>query len=307
MKKLIKLLITIMIISIIPVMTTGCTKKNRTTSKTSSSSKIQIGISFDSFVIERWLRDRDAFTMKAQELGAKVNVQNANGDIDEQISQIKYLIKKKVDVIVIIPVDCDKLSDVVNEAEEAGIKVICYDRLIKNADTDLYISFDNEAVGADMANALVKAIPEGGNIFMINGSPSDNNVTMVKKGFDSVISKSNLNVIYEEYCKNWSADEASAYAEEAVKKYKNVKGIMCGNDDLASAVSQVLSENRMSGKVAMVGQDADLLACQRIVEGTQTMTVFKKVEDLAEKAACFAVELAKGKNIDADSTKYYTH
>lgn len=268
---------------------------------------LQIGFSFDSFVIERWLRDRDAFVITAKNQGAEVNVQVANGDADTQISQIKYFIKKKMDVIVIVATDGDKLKEVVREAKEAGIKIIAYDRLIHNADTDLYISFDNEQVGREMAKALINISPEGGDIYMINGPESDNNAAIINRGFLEVINESKLNVVYNKSCANWNADLAAEYVEDALPKYRNVKGIMCGNDDLASATFRVLSENRLAGKVSIVGQDADLAACQRIVEGTQTMTVFKQVEDLAKTAAYLAVALAKGEDITGPSinSSYY--
>lgn len=154
---------------------TGCgTQKIETTKKeTTEEKKLQIGLSFDSFVIERWLRDRDMFVSTAQGLGAEVNVQVAGGDVDEQISQIEYFIQKEMDVIVIIPIDGDALYDVVKEAKDKGIKVVCYDRMIANVDADLYITIDNEMVGTLMGEALVEACPDGGNIFAINGSPTD--------------------------------------------------------------------------------------------------------------------------------------
>lgn len=116
--------------------------------------RIQIGLSFDSFVIERWQRDRDAFVARAAELGADVNVQNANGDVEEQIAQIEYLIEKKMDVIAIVAVDSQRLSDVVAKAKREGIRIIAYDRLITDAGADLYISFDNERIGQMMGKAL---------------------------------------------------------------------------------------------------------------------------------------------------------
>ena len=262
---------------------------------------LQIGFSFDSFVIERWIRDRDAFVMTAKELGAEVNVQVANGDVKTQISQIKYFIKKKLDVIVIVAADGEALKEVIKEAKDAGIKIVSYDRLIKNANTDLYISFDNEDVGEEMAKALIHAVPSGGDIYMIAGSASDNNVNMIKQGFLGRIKESSLKVVYENSCANWNAELAATYVEEALKTYPKVRGIMCGNDDLASEVFKVLSENRLAGKVCIVGQDADLTACQRIVEGTQTMTVFKQVEDLARAAAYLSVALGNGEDI-TDST-----
>ncbi len=283
---------------LLAITVTGCSKKQSDNKINFENDKVlQIGFSFDSFVIERWIRDRDAFVMTAKELGAEVNVQVANGDVDTQISQIRYFIKKKMDVIVILATDADALKDVVKEAKDAGIKIVSYDRLIRNADTDLYISFDNGQVGTEMAKALVNSIPEGGNIYIISGPSSDNNVDMIDKGFLNIIKSSNLKVVYKQSCANWSAELAAGYVEEALEQYPDVKGIMCGNDDLASQIFLVLSEKRLAGKVCIVGQDADLAACQRIVEGTQTMTVYKSVEDLAKAAAYLTVELGRGEDI----------
>lgn len=259
---------------------------------------MQIGLAVDSFVIERWIRDRDVFVAEARELGAEVNVQDAGGDAEEQIKQIEYFIQKQMDSIVVIARDCTVLADVIRKAESAGIPVISYDRLIDNAGTDLYISFDNEMVGELMAEALIEAIPDGGEVFMIQGSVEDNNVEMVRKGFTENIENSNLQVVYEANCEGWIAEAAAEYVEEGLKKYPNVKGIMCGNDDIASMVVQVLAENQLAGKVAVVGQDGDLAACQRIVEGTQYMTAFKSIEEQAQEAAHYAVALGKGEKLD---------
>lgn len=294
------LVIAILFVSVM----TGCSYNSAPEKVTDKKKSINIGLCFDSFVIERWLRDRDTFVTAAKELGAKVNVQNANGDVKEQISQIDYLISQNVDVIVIIAVDCGAISDAVKRAKDKGISVISYDRLIKNVDTDLYISFDNETVGKDMGKAMKRALPHGGKIFEINGSSADDNVIRVEKAFKHEISKAGIDIVYSNYCKGWSAKAAGEYVEKALEKYPDVDGIMCGNDDLASEVARVLSENRLSGKVALIGQDADLLACQRIVEGTQKMTEFKKVEELAKTAAYFAVKIAKGeKYYKADDSK----
>lgn len=290
-------LILVIAILLISVMT-GCSYNSAPKKVADKKKSINIGLCFDSFVIERWLRERDTFVTAAKELGAKVNVQNANGDVKEQISQIDYLISQNVDVIVIIAVDCEAISDAVKRAKNKGISVISYDRLIKNVDADLYISFDNETVGRDMGKAMKHALPHGGKIFEINGSSADDNVIRVEKAFKQEISEAGIDIVYSDYCKGWSAKAAGEYVEKALEKYPDVDGIMCGNDDLASEVARVLSENRLSGKVALIGQDADLLACQRIVEGTQKMTEFKKVEELAKTAAYFAVKIAKGE-------KYY--
>ncbi len=268
-----------------------------------SEDKVRIGISFDSFVIERWLRDRDVFTATAQSLGAEVNVQNANGDIDEQISQIEYLIDKKMDVITIIAIDGEALNSVVKKARQNGIRIVCYDRLIRNAGTDLYISFDNRMVGTLMGQALADSLPDGGRIFQIQGSSSDYNVALVREGFEEALEGTGIEIAYSTFCDNWLAELAFDAVEEGLGQCSGkVDGIMCGNDDLAGQAIRALAENKMAGGVPVVAQDAELSACQRIVEGTQTMTVYKSVDKEASAAARLAVALARGEDITSEDS-----
>lgn len=283
--------------------TTGCSDKNEDTKDTDvTEKKLQIGLSFDSYVIERWQRDREVFVSTAQDLGAEVTVQNANGDVEEQISQIEYLIDKRMDVIVIIAVDSEALSDVMIKAKEAGIICVAYDRLVRNANVDLYISFDNEQVGRLMAEALVEGVPKGGNIVTIFGPKSDHNVTLVEQGFQDVMKEKDIKVIYSVYAKGWLAEEAYDAINAALEINDKIDGVLCGNDNLATQAVLALSENRLAGKVIVTGQDADLVACQRIVEGTQTMTVYKPVDKLAKAAAEYVVKMAKGEEINVTST-----
>lgn len=283
-------------------LTVGCSKVGAKTEADLSQQKgeepLQIGLSIDSFVIERWNRDRDVFVSAAKEMGAEVNVQNANGDVKEQIDQIQYFIKKQMDVIVVVAGDCEALSEIMRKAKDAGIKTITYDRLIQDSNCDIHISFDNVEVGKLMAEGLVKEIPEGGKVFLIQGPETDHNVAMVRKGFDEVIKDKNLEVVYERNCEGWIAEHAYDYVKEGLEKYPDVKGILCGNDDLATQVFRALSEERVAGKVCLVGQDGDLMACQRIVEGTQNMTAFKSIEEEARLGAVYAVKLGRGEPLE---------
>ncbi len=278
----------------------GCNKETVTaeTAATDDAAALEIGISFDSFLIERWIRDRDVFVSTAKSLGADVNVQNSNGDLQEQIDQIEYFIKKQVDVIVVVAGDCNKLDSVMKKAKDAGIKTMCYDRLIQNADCDMFISFNNEKVGILMAESLIESIPEGGDIFMIQGSPTDQNVDEVRNGFFKTLEGSNLNVVHKESCTGWLAEPAFYYVKEGLSDHRDVKGIMCGNDDIATQVFRALSEEQLAGTVILVGQDGDLIACQRIVEGTQQMTAFKSVTEQARLAAELAVKLGRGESLE---------
>ena len=282
--------------------TAGCgTVENGKENETREEEKIQIGMSFDSFVIERWQRDRDVFVSVAKELGAEVNVQNANGLVEEQKKQIDYFIQKGMDVIVIIAIDPASLQDSVKKAKDAGIKVVSYDRLINDTDMDLYISFDNEMVGDMMARALLEEGIDGdSNVIMIGGSPTDNNVPLVEGAFKRVMSKHRVGILDSVHADNWRAEEAAAYIYANPVKVAQADAIMCGNDDLATQAVRALAETRQAGDILVVGQDADLAACQRIVEGTQVMTVYKPVERLATRAAEAAVALAKGEKITGE-------
>ena len=261
--------------------------------------RLEIGITFDSFVIERWQRDRDVFVAAAQELGADVNVQNANGSIEEQKRQIEYFIKKKVDAIVVVQVadDSGSLESVVSDARRAGIPVIAYDRQIMNAGADLYISFDNEAVGRLMGEHMREHLGGEGRILQICGPMADNNVPQVMKGFADAIRGSDLKITLTEHAAGWLAETGFSVTSSYLGAMPEPDGIMCGNDSIAGQAIRALSEHRLAGGICVVGQDADLDACQRIVEGTQCMTVYKPVEKLARRAAELAVQLAQGEDI----------
>ncbi|MCR5508431.1 MAG: substrate-binding domain-containing protein [Lachnospiraceae bacterium] len=276
-------------------------KQNEVTKE--SNGKIQIGMSFDSFVIERWQRDRDVFVATARELGADVNVQSANGEIEEQITQINYFINKGVDAIVVVAIDADELTNVILKARKAGIPVICYDRLIKNANVDLYISFDNEKVGDLMGRSIYGRLGMNKKVIEICGPESDNNVEQVANGFDYQSRKNAAKITGICHCEGWRSEIAYDYIYENEELVREADGIMCGNDALAGVVIKALSEMRLAGSIPVVGQDADLEACQRIVEGTQEMTVYKPVENLAKAAAEYTVSLAKGEEVKT-ATKY---
>lgn len=295
----------ILAIVLIVISVAGCgqaAKENNVEKEESDA--IQIGLSMDSFLIERWQRDRDLFVSKAQELGAEVNVQNANGEVGKQISQIEYFIEKEMDVIVIVAISSEDLVEVAAKAKKAGIKVIAYDRLMLNADVDLYITFDNEKVGVLMGEYLREAVGEEGTIIRINGSPTDNNVTLVSGGFEKALRGSHIKIDKTGYANNWLAEVGFDFVSDYLAEGNVPDGIMCGNDDIATQVVKALSENRLAGQVYVTGQDADLVACQRIVEGTQHMTVYKPLELLAQRAAEMAVRMAKGEMPETQSTIY---
>lgn len=287
---------------------TGCSpaEKSFSTEQQEAPGNIQIGMSFDTFVLERWLRDRDVFVATATELGAEVNVQNANGDAQEQASQIEYLIEKGMDVLVIVAVDGenDALKAAVKKAKDKGIKIIAYDRSLQGSNADLHVSFDNTEVGKLMAQAVLSQIPANGKIAVLLGSPQDHNVTMVEQGINEVLDKSDAVLVYKNYADNWKAEYAYDQMTECLENNGAVDAVICGNDGLAAMAFKALSEHRMVNDVCIVGQDADIDACQRIVEGTQYMTVYKPIDLLARQTAQYAVTLAQGGSLDDIHTTF---
>ncbi len=266
---------------------------------------LTIGMSIDDLRLERWQKDRDIFVKKAEELGAKVFVQSANGDATAQISQIENMINRNVDVLVIIPFNGEVLGNIIAEAKREGIKVLAYDRLINNADLDFYVSFDNEKVGELQAQSIVEKVPEG-KYFLMGGSPVDNNAKLFRKGqmkvLQPLIDSGKIKVVGDQWVDSWLAEKALQIMENALTANKNnIDAVVASNDATAGGAIQALSAQGLAGKVAISGQDADLAGIKRIVEGTQTMTVYKPITKLADKAAEIAVQLGKDGKTEANA------
>jgi len=261
--------------------------------------EVKIGMAIDDLRLERWQKDRDIFVAKAESKGAEVFVQSANGNEATQISQIENMINRGVDVLVIIPYNGQVLSNVIAEAKREGIKVLAYDRMINNADVDYYVSFDNEKVGELQAESIVKKVPTG-NYFLMGGSPVDNNAKLFRAGQMKVlqpyIDNEKIKVVGDQWADGWLPENALKIMENALTANNNkIDAVVASNDATAGGAIQALSAQGLAGKVAISGQDADLAGVKRIIDGTQTMTVYKPITTLANTAAEIAVELGEGK------------
>jgi len=259
----------------------------------------------DTLKEERWQKDRDIFVKRAEELGAEVLVQAADGKDETQVKQAESLLTQGIDVLVVIPHNGEVSATIVEAAKKRNVPVISYDRLIKNSDVDLYISFDNEKVGSMQAQYLVDKAPKG-NYILIGGAPTDNNAQMFRSGqmkvLQPLIDKGDIKIVADQWARDWLAEEALKHTENALTMNKdNVVAVVASNDGTAGGVVQALNTKKLSGKVFVSGQDADLAALQRIVEGTQSMTVYKPVAILANKAAEAAVALAKKEKVESSS------
>lgn len=268
--------------------------------------KIVIGFSMDTLKEERWQRDKELFEAKVKELGAEVKTLAANGDDAAQLSQAEQLISEGVDVLVVVPHNAEASAAIVEKAHKEGIPVISYDRLIKNADVDYYVSFDNVRVGEMQAQAIVEKAPKGNYVY-IGGADTDNNAHLFRQGAMNVLKpleeKGDIKIVYDQFSKDWKPEEALKNMENALTaNNNNIQAVVAANDGTAGGVIQALAAQGLAGKVPVSGQDAELAALQRIVEGTQTMTVYKPIKAIATKAAEMAVALAKGEKIETNQT-----
>jgi D-xylose transport system substrate-binding protein len=264
-----------------------------------------IGLSVDGMVIERWQHDVDIFKTKAEELGYHVEVTNAYEDVQKQIEQIRMLANEGAKAIVIIACDKDSLSEVIEEVKKKDIVVIAYDRLIMRADVDAYISFDNIAVGEHMARALIEVQPEG-NYVIINGAPTDYNASMFNEGYYNnlkpYIDDGSIVILEEVWAENWREEFAYNTVSRLLEKGKNIDAIIGANDRIAEGAISVLLEYGLVGEIPVVGHDADISACQNIVEGKQLMTVYKPIKTLAEGAVNTVDQLINGHEITYQET-----
>jgi D-xylose transport system substrate-binding protein len=259
--------------------------------------KIRIGFSMDTLKEARWNRDRDLFVEKARELGAEVLVQAANGDDALQNSQAENLLTQGVDVLVVVPHNAKTAATIVESAHRSNVPVISYDRLILDSDVDLYISVDPTRVGELQSEYAVAHKPKG-NYVLIGGAPTDNNARLVRDGQMKILKpkmdSGDIKIAADQWAKDWQPVEALKIMENALTRNNNaVDAVVASNDGTAGGAIQALGEQKLAGKVLVTGQDADLAACQRIVGGSQTMTVYKPIKALAHKAAEVAVQMAK--------------
>ena len=265
-----------------------------------------IGLSMDTLKEERWQKDRDLFVAEAGKLGADVEVLSANSSDTRQLADVEALITRKVDALVIIPKDAAAMAKAVNLAHQANIPVLAYDRLITGCDLDLYITFDNVKVGELQAQFLADRLPATGKmrLLRIYGAKTDNNAKLFKQGQDNVlqplIAAGKVEVLHEDWADDWKPENAKKIINAAITKHgPNFDAILASNDGTAGGAIQALTEEGIAGKVIVTGQDADLAACQRIVQGTQTMTIYKPLHLLSKQAAALAVRLAQHRPIIA--------
>lgn len=247
--------------------------------------------------------DRPFFEARVAELGDyDVLYANADQDAAKQQQQAESALAAGAGVLVLDAVDANAAVSIVRSANAKGVPVVSYDRLIAGGDLAYYISFDNEKVGVLQATEFVEALEdaEGGGILMVNGSPTDSNAALFRKGAHGIIDASGLEVLAEYSTPDWSPDKAQEWVAGQIAQYgDDIVGVYAANDGTAGGAVAALKAANVDPFPIVTGQDAELAALQRIVSGDQHMTVYKAIKPQAELAAEVAVALLNGEQVTA--------
>jgi len=267
--------------------------------------QFKVGLLMDDTLQERWEKDMYFIESELKELNGKTSTLWAYGDENLQYQQALDLIREGVDILIIIPVNLEAAAAIVAEAHKMDIKVIAYDRLIKNCDLDYYVSFDNVQVGFMQASYCANLSPKG-DYAIINGPTKDNNSFLLQLGqmayLQPLVEKGDINIKYQVFSTEWNVEQGNKNFIESLKTSDSIKAFICGNDALAlGAINGYKSlDSTLSKNYLFTGQDADIKNCKLVLEGTQSMTVYKPIKKAAQIAALIAQSLVFEKDITAE-------
>jgi D-xylose transport system substrate-binding protein len=273
------------------------------TPSSAAAAGVKIGLSLPTQREERWVKDKLAMEAEAKKLGVDLRVQVTDNDAAKQVAQCENLISQGVKVLILAPHDASSASVIIDKATRAGIKVISYDRLVTDSPHDYYyLSFDNVKVGELQGEYITKKVPKGTYV-VLAGSPTDNNAKLFREGAMKFIKpladKGDIKIVMDQFVKDWQPGEAQKLCEQALTANANrIDAVLAPNDGTAGGCIQALAAQGLAGKVPVTGQDAELAGSIRVVQGTQSMTIFKDTRKLGEKAIAMAIDLANGKSID---------
>jgi len=293
-----------------------------------AQSKGYVGISMPTKSSARWISDGANMQKYFQEKGYKTDLQYAEDDIPNQLAQIENMVTKGVNVLVIAAIDGTTLTDALHKAKEKGVKVIAYDRLIRNsADVDYYATFDNFQVGVLQASYIVKALglTEGKgpfNIELFGGSPDDNNAFFFYNGAMSVLQpyldSGKLKVLSGQLGMDkvstlrWDGAVAQARMDNLLSAYytkARVDAVLSPYDGLSigiiSALKGVGYGSAGQSMPVVTGQDCEVPSVKSILAGEQRSSVFKDTRELAKVTVGMVDAILAGKQPDVNDTKTY--
>ncbi|HET8660670.1 MAG TPA: substrate-binding domain-containing protein, partial [Micromonosporaceae bacterium] len=251
----------------------------------------------------RWeTADRKYLSEAFTAAGIDHDIQNAQGDKAAFQTIADQMITNGATVLVIVNLDSGTGKAVLDKAKAQGVATIDYDRLTLNGNADYYVSFDNTAVGKLQGEGLVKCLTDGKAekpiVAELNGSPTDNNATLFKQGYDGVLQPKYDSGEYvkgpDQSVPDWDNQQAGTIFEQMLTGNPQIKGVLAANDGLGNAAIAILKKQKLNGQVPVTGQDATVQGLQNILNGDQCMTVYKAVKQEADATAQLAIALAQG-------------
>jgi D-xylose transport system substrate-binding protein len=266
----------------------------------------KVGVLWDFLQVERRVTGKNALEKYANQLGFDMVFQNANGDEKLQMQQGENLITQGVDLIVILAQNADASCPLIEQAHKANIKVIAFDRLIGKCAIDYFVGMDNDVIGDLMANYVYKLKPTG-NYALVNGATTDPNVKVYRDGWlrviQNAVDKGDIKIVSDTYTEKWDPNNAMKNVENFLTKQGDkVDVILAMNDGTAGGSVQALKGRNLNGKVLVTGQDGEMAALQRIVEGDQAMTVYKPDDALALVLAQTIMKVLKNEPLGETKT-----
>ncbi|MET8868208.1 sugar ABC transporter substrate-binding protein [Nonomuraea sp. NPDC004580] len=257
------------------------------------------------------LQDKPLFEAKMKQLcpTCEVIYQNADSDASKQQQQANSALAQGVKAIVIDPVDSAAAATIVKSAQSQQVPVIAYDRPIPATPADYYISFDNEKIGRLIAQSLVDHLKEEkaeGGILQVNGSPTDAAAGLIKKGIHSAVDPSGFKLLAEYDTPDWQPEKAQTWVSGQITQFKDqIVGVVAANDGTGGGA--IAAFKAAGVKVPPVtGNDAEIAAAQRIINGDQYNTISKPIKIVAEASANVAWEFMQGKKPAGKTTLYDT-
>src|SRR3954463_11763889 len=243
--------------------------------------------------------DRPLLKKAFEDAGAEVTIENAEGDKSTQQQQAEQAITNGAKVLLLVNLDSGSGAAIEANAQSQGVKVIDYDRLTLNGQSDYYVSFDNKKVGELQGHGLVNCLgnTNGQSIAELNGSPTDNNATLFKQGYDSVLNPlykdGKLKKVADQSVPDWDNQKGLQIFEQMLQKTGNkIDGVLAANDGLGNSAISAIKARKLK-QIPVTGQDATLQGLQNILMGDQCMTVYKAIKKEADAASKLAIALAK--------------
>ncbi len=256
---------------------------------------VTVGVSWSNFQEERWKTDEAAIKAALEEAGAKYISADAQASAAKQLTDVESLIAQGADALIILAMDKDAIGPAVDKADNEGIPVVGYDRLIED-DRTFYLTFDNKGVGRIIAETVKAAQPEG-NYAIIKGDKGDPNAGFLLEGMMEVIgddvAAGKIKIVGEAFSDGWKPDNAQKNMEQMLTANDNaIDAVLAQNDGMAGGAIAALAAQGLD--IPIGGQDGDHAALNRVARGTQTVSVWKNSRDLGKAAAEIAVALAGG-------------